>query len=265
MSHISGKLGSVYGSALLLDACESAWTTGGTGRAVSTTTGKVGTNCARCTTTSVAGTAILQYKTLSSTDLSLYAGIYFWVRSSVSTSAGDLQFLTDETAACASPEESMNIPALTAATWKQCFTRFAAASTNRDAVISMGLNQYTDLADGTFDIDDVEALKVLDGIKSWTLDYTADTLEVTDFDSSGIKAYIIGASGWSGSFEGFKDGAPLSIGSEVYLVLGESTTAYNTWIGKVVITGAHPQVSFDGLVTYSYDFTGTGALEMPSA
>jgi len=101
----------------------------------------------------------------------------------------------------------------------------------------------TDLADGTFDIDDIEALKEIDGIKSWTLDYTADTLDATDFDSAGFKEYIVGASGWSGSFEGYKDGVPLSIGAEVYLVLGESTTANNNWIGKASLRVVMPTLT----------------------
>ena len=265
MTHISGKLGSVYGSALLLENCESAWTTGGAGRTTSQTTGKVGTYATRVTTVTIGATTLLQYKVISSTDLSTYAGIYFWVRSSVTTAAGDLQFLTDETNTCLSPEESMNMPALTTTVWRQCFTRFATATANRDAVLAIGLYQFTDLADGTFDVDDVEALKVLDGVKSWTLDYTADTLEVTDFADAGVKTHIIGGFGWSGSFEGFKDGVPLSIGSEVYLVFGESTTAYNTWIGKAIITGAHPNTSADGIVTYSYDYQGTGSLDIPGA
>ena len=103
------------------------------------------------------------------------------------------------------------------------------------------------------------------GIKSWTLNYTVSILDTTDFADAGVKSYIIGGSGWNGSFEGFKDGVPLSIGAEVYLTLGESATAYQNWLGKVIITGAHPNTSADGIVTYSNDYIGTGALEVPSA
>ena len=111
----------------------------------------------------------------------------------------------------------------------------------------------------------VDAASNVTGVKSWTLDYTADPLETTDFADAGVKSYVIGGSGWSGSFEGLKDGVPISIGSEVYLVLGESSTASQNWIGKVIVTGAHPNTAFDGVVTYSYDFQGTGALEVPMA
>ena len=260
---ISGKVGNVYSSALLVEDCEDIWTQGAVGCTTSQTTGKVGTYATRVTTAAVGTNYLIQYEVVS-LNLSAYDGIYWWARSSLTTAAGDIQLLLDDTNTCASPLETLNFPALTAATWKQCFARLAAP-TLLSSVLAVGQQQITDLADGTFDVDDVQALKEIDGIKSWTLDYTADTLEATDFDDAGTKAYIVGGSGWSGSFEGFKDTTPLGIGSEVYLVLGESTTAYQNWIGKVIITGCHPATSHDGIVTYSYDFQGTGELGTPGA
>src|SRR3990167_5067148 len=253
---ISGKNGNVYSSALLIEDCEDVWVAGTGASVISVVTGKVGTYCVRDTTTTLGASALMMTEIIAK-DLTTYDGVYFWFGSSVNTAAGDI-------ALCATPLEVLNIPALTAATWKQCFARLADPSLLA-SLISVGMRQVTDLADGTFDIDDVQALKEIDGIKSWTLDYTADTLDATDFDDAGVKAYIIGGSGWSGSFEGFKDTTPLGIGAEVYLTLGESTTAYQNWIGKVIITACHPNTSHDGIVTYSYDFQGTGGLESPSA
>jgi len=97
------------------------------------------------------------------------------------------------------------------------------------------------------------------GIKSWTLDYTTDALETTDFAAAGVKSYIVGGSGWSGSFEGYKDGGPQTEGSSVTLTLYEySSTTY--WQGTALIVGTHETVSHDGVVSVSYDFQGTGAL-----
>ena len=97
------------------------------------------------------------------------------------------------------------------------------------------------------------------GIKSWTLDYTADTLETTDFEDVGIKSYIIGGKGWSGSFEGYKDAAPIAMaGAEITLTLNENATLF--WTGQAFITGIHINTSHDGIVTCSYDFQGTAAL-----
>ncbi len=112
----------------------------------------------------------------------------------------------------------------------------------------------------------VDAASAVTGIKSWTLDYTADTLETTDFADSGVKSYIIGGSGWSGSFEGFKDGVPLPLaGNAVTIKLYESQTANQFWTGSAFITGIHPATAHDGIVTYAYDFQGTGALTVAAA
>jgi len=103
------------------------------------------------------------------------------------------------------------------------------------------------------------------GIRSWTLDYTMNVEDVTGFDSSGHKEFLPTIDEWSGSFEGFKDGAPISIGTEVALELEESSTANQEWTGQGIITAVHANVAVDGVVTYSYDFQGTGALTPASA
>ena len=100
------------------------------------------------------------------------------------------------------------------------------------------------------------------GIKSWTVDYNSDALETTDFADSGVKSYIIGASGWSGSFEGYKDGAPQGLaGAAVTLSLYEDATYL--WTGSAYITGISASTSADGIVSYTYTFQGTGALTVP--
>ena len=104
----------------------------------------------------------------------------------------------------------------------------------------------------------------VDGIKSWTVDYVSDALETTDFADSGLKTYIAGISGWSGSFEGFKDGAPTSIGSEIALILSASTAATQDYTGQAILTGSHETVSVDGVVSISYDFQGTSTLNVPT-
>ena len=265
---ISGKVGNVYSSALLIENCEDVWTTGGAGRAVDTTTGKVGTYAARVTTTTIGATTLLQYKVISSANLTTYDGVYFWARSNLAAGVGSgaLQLQLDDTNTCLSPLENLELPALTVNTWRQCFNKFTNPA-DLTAILAVGLYQVTDLDDGTFDVDDVQALKEIDGIKSWSLDYSSDTLDATDFDDAGIRAHIIGQSGWSGSFEGYKDTTPLGIGAEVYLVLSESSaiSSFRDWIGKAIITACHPSATHEGIVSYSYDFQGTGSLESPSA
>lgn len=103
------------------------------------------------------------------------------------------------------------------------------------------------------------------GMKSWTLDYVGDALETTDFGDAGVRSYIAGLTGWSGSFEGYKDGAPWGLGTLSRLELRESATTTQFWIGIALVTGIHESVSFDGIVSVSYDFQGTGALTPASA
>ncbi len=103
------------------------------------------------------------------------------------------------------------------------------------------------------------------GIKSWTLDYKVDAVEGTGFDSSGHRIYAAGLDGWSGSFEGYKDSAPLTIGSEIALVLKESQTATQKFTGQAIITNLKPTTHVEGLVAYAYDYQGTGALVIPTA
>ncbi len=104
----------------------------------------------------------------------------------------------------------------------------------------------------------VDTGSAVSGIKSWTVDYVTDALETTDFTAVGVKNYIIGGSGWSGGFEGYKDGAPQTEGGAVSLKLYESATAY--WSGTAYIVGTHSSATYDGVVYVSYDFQGTGAL-----
>ena len=120
---------------------------------------------------------------------------------------------------------------------------------------------YSTTAGGT-----ATGVVIVAGMKSWNVDYTSDALETTDFGDAGLKTYIAGLSGWSGSFEGFKDGAPgLTPGTEYVLHLRESATTTQAYTGTALITGLHGAGSVDGIVTLSYDFQGSGTLTVPTA
>lgn len=105
----------------------------------------------------------------------------------------------------------------------------------------------------------------LSGIISWTLDYDAEALETTDFQDDGVRGYIVGCTGWSGSFEQKKDGAPTTIGTSTTIKLKESETSDQFWSGSAILTKVSASVTFDGVVTYTYDFQGTGALTVAAA
>jgi len=93
-----------------------------------------------------------------SKDISGYDYIELWARSTVATSAGNLKILLDDTASCASPLETLSVPALTADTWTFC--RVALANPESDtAIISIGLEYDSDLGACTVWLDDISVVK----------------------------------------------------------------------------------------------------------
>ena len=211
--------------------------------------------------TSAALVEITASEVVGSMDLSAYDELLFWAKCSVNLDAADFQLLLDDTALCVSPIVTSDIPALTADTWKYC--KVAADLSGCTAIISVGLQQAVDKGALSIWLDDIRAAKAIAGIKSWGLDETVEILESTGFDSGGHKSYTVGERGWSGSFEGYKDGAPIAIGTVVGLELRESSTSTQQWRGSAIITARHISTPTDGLVTYSYDFTGVREL-MPA-
>ena len=266
MAELAGKNGGVYVSSLLVEDCEDAWAELVDGDVTESADGsdyKVGAASAKFVCAAGLGAGDIVATEAISKDLTGYDVIIAWVKSSVSLAAGDWQLLLDDTAQCASPLKSLDLPALSAGTWTRVLLDLGDAS-GLGSLISIGLKQVVDKGAMDFWIDDVYALAMVSGVKSWSLDSVTDALEVTDMDDSGARAYIAGCSGWSGSFEGNKDGAPLSIGTEVRLALAESQTSGQCWLGLAIITGVSPASSFDAVVGYAYSFQGSEALEVAS-
>lgn len=270
MAELSGRTGGVYADEYILCDCEAAWDTAQGVNVVCSadnTVYKVGAYSAKMAVAEgVGAAALIATEAVTSKDITTYELLVAWLRSTVALTADDWNLYLDETAACGGTiDKTLSIPALAASTW----TRVAfdlGTVTGLDAIIAIGVYQKADKAALDFNVDDVGIYKLIDGIKSWTLDYTLDVLETTDFGdgqaSNSPKSYTPGLSGWSGSFEGYKDGVPqaLSFSSLVTLILTESETTGQSWIGDVYITGIHPSVSVDGIVSYTYDFQGSGEL-----
>ena len=99
-------------------------------------------------------------------------------------------------------------------------------------------------------------------VTSWKLDYTADTVDSTDFTSTGWKAFTATLKTWGGSLEAFVDSTnPLTIadvGSSGTIQLYLSDALY--YNGTAICTGIHPSVGVEGIETQTIDFQGTGAL-----
>ena len=95
---------------------------------------------------------------ITSKNISGYDYIEFWVKSTVATSAGNLKLHLDDTASCASPVESISIPALTADTWT--FVRDQIDNPELcSAIISVGLEYDSDLGACTVWLDDISVVK----------------------------------------------------------------------------------------------------------
>ncbi len=264
MAHAAGINGGVFSSSLLIEDCEDAWTNDNITTSGTDADAKVGSTSVKLVIPGALGANILlAHEAGLTVNLTTYDAVIQWIKSSITASLNDNQLLLDDTADCLSPIETLQIPALTLGVWTQIFLPLADPSLLA-SLVSVGVKQIASLGARNIFVDDIRAVKEIDGIRAWSLEYSADSLETTDFADSGVSSFIPGKSQWSGSFEGFKDGVPLGIGSEVYLVLGETNTGSQCWMGKAIITNARPVTDNDGLVSYSYDFQGTAALEAPS-
>lgn len=269
MGRLSGYGGNVLVGSQLVEDCEDAWdelVDGDVTESLDTSDYKIGSGSAKFVcATALANGDIIATELIASLNLSSYTELLFWMKSSVNiTTAGDLQLLLDDSPNCASPVVTLDVPVLTADTWKFC--KATGTFTGATAIVSVGV-KLTAHDPGAFNlwIDEIRAAKSVAGIRAWSLDLTMEVVEVTGFDSSGHKVFIPTIDNWAGSFEGFKDAAPLTIGSIYGLELQESSTATQQWRGSAIITAIHASTPVDGVVTYSYDFQGIDKLEQASA
>ena len=99
---------------------------------------------------------ILASDAITSLDISDCDEVIAWVHSTTALDAGDLQILLDNDASCASPTESLNIPAITANKWTAIKITMANPASDT-AIISVGVKMVTDKDAFTFRIDDIRA------------------------------------------------------------------------------------------------------------
>ena len=119
---------------------------------------KQGTQALKMVIASGASAGDFVTDSITSKNISGYDYIEMWVKSTVATSAGNLKLLLDDSASCASPLETLSIPALSADTWT--FVRMQLSTPELDtAIISVGLEYDSDLGACTVWIDDISAVK----------------------------------------------------------------------------------------------------------
>lgn len=165
-AYLTGTVKLVNGSAVVrgglsVDTCDTnpvAWVDG-TGGGTCTVTRDTsvfqeGTASVKLTVAVGAGVELLAYHNITPVDLHIYDSVGFWIRSTVTLSLGDLQFLIDDTAGCVSPLETINIPAIAANTWTWVNLTIATPAA-LTAVASIGIKQAVDKGAMVINIDQI--------------------------------------------------------------------------------------------------------------
>ena len=116
---------------------------------------KQGGSALKITTSSGDGSFISD--SISSLDISGYTHIEGWVKVTAAIAASDFNILLDNTASCASPIETLPVPAVLADTWT--FFRIALASPESDtAIISVGIEYNANSKANTVWFDDLRVV-----------------------------------------------------------------------------------------------------------
>ena len=154
---------------------------------------KQGTQSCKFTIAAGASAGDLATDSITSKDISGYDYVEFWVKSTVATSAGNLKVHLDDTANCASPVESVSIPALSADTWT--FVRDKIDNPELcSAIISVGLELDSDLGACTVWLDDISAVSndsaqwVKMPRNLWKIDKEAKDIVLDDY-AHGVARY----------------------------------------------------------------------------
>ena len=122
---------------------------------------------------------------ITSKDISRYDYLECWVKSTVATSAGNLKILLDDSASCASPLETLSVPALTADTWT--YVRMQLSTPELDiAIISIGLEYDAELGACQVRLDDIKVVQNDTAVWQifpkhlWKVDRSSRDLVLTD-------------------------------------------------------------------------------------
>lgn len=143
----------------VIEDCEAAWDAAASVTCTADSTYyKKGTYSALATIAVGHTTGLAMTNVITSTDFTEYTHVKFWIRASVANAAGGLQIMLDDTATCASPLETIDIPVLVADTWKEVTLKLTSP-TLASAIISIGLNVVTDVGAQSVYIDDVRKVR----------------------------------------------------------------------------------------------------------
>lgn len=142
----------------IIDDCQAAWAASVNVTATADTAAKkVNAKGAKLVIAAGFATGLVATRDFAAVDLSGFKYIGFWIKSDIPVAANVLQLVLDETAACASPDETLDIPALAAGVWRYVRLAVTGAGAARDAAISVGINAASDPGAATLFVDDIRA------------------------------------------------------------------------------------------------------------
>lgn len=147
------------GTAVVVDDCETVWTAGTNVTAsLDTTFKQEGNACVKLVVAAgAAAGAVLGYGTISAKDISGCDKVEISLYSTIALTAGYLDLVLDDTAACVSATESLDIPAMAANTWYRHIITLANPLSDT-AIISVGLVNTTDVGACTLYVDYIRAV-----------------------------------------------------------------------------------------------------------
>ena len=179
-----------------VDDCEDIWLAKTNVTSTVSTDKKRGTYSVQLAVAAGFTTGLVATEDLSSANYTAYTHLHYWIKSSVACAAGDLEIMLDDTAACASPLETLKVPALVANTWTRVSVALGTPA-DLTAVISVGLNMKVAKGACTILIDDIRCVKELTGTEDNRIfgavlnDYyifTNGVDEIKKFDGTAVTA-----------------------------------------------------------------------------
>lgn len=228
-------------------------------------------------------TTCFAYTTISSTNLSTYEALTFYIRANAAIASGDLYLTlgTDAatvTTAYSSRTEKLLLPAIpktfmTGDTpdngdefdedrWVRVCLKLAAP-TSDTAITAVGLYWAgSDPGAITIYVQGLRAMHSLEGRTGFSISESVDEVDVSDYESKFTREYVTTFSSWTASTEGHKEGAPpLDKGREYVIAMAETDTVGQVFIGNAFYTGFNPSGSFAEGIMYPYTFRGDGFLQ----
>ena len=185
-----------------LSLANAAWTAANTTTVtIDTRDKKEGTGSADLLVLTAMTTGLSAYEdTAQPVDLTDQTQVSFWIKSTVATTAGQVEVVLDETKNCGSPEAYIDVPVLTANAWTkvtaaitQNGTTTGVTNANKDAVACVGINVTADLSvsqNETINVDQVEAVGLVTSVSITVTNAVegeaVDLTEPGDSDDNGI-------------------------------------------------------------------------------